>query len=198
MKIEWKGVPHFRQMVIEAANAGLAGGASVLAQAMKRGFTKTPRGVASQPGQPPSIQRGMLRNSIVSTPGRNLRASAGSNLRETPYGLFLERGAVVKAKRSKYLTVPANTEARRLLEKGSVRSANLKYIPRKGRAPLLVSKDKGKGGPVIVLKKQVRIHPRPWAVPALRRSSGNILQRFKRDAARHLAASVSRAVGGAA
>ena len=96
-----------------------------------------------------------------------------------------------------------------------LRQLNLQFIPgRNGKSPLLMGRDafsfkwkfgsKSSGGtgmlgfkhvPVWVLKRSVRLPPRPWARPSVERNRANILDQFCRRASRVLGQSVRATYG---
>jgi len=137
-------------------------------------------GSPSSPGRAPGKDTGTLGRSIQvdrSQAGR-LKVRIGTNL---IYGRIQEEGGVIRPKRVKRLPVPLNREAKFMLRRGQLRSANLTYIPRGGRDPLLVRKLPGGGiKPMFVLKKEVRLPARPWAKPSLKMARKRVLREIRR------------------
>lgn len=158
------GQARFYKAIHTAANAGLTRAATELKVWAQRGMGNRShgRGISSPPGTPPHVQRGDLLGSVSSTISTVLKASAGSN---HPSAMMHEKGGTIRATRSKYLPVPLNLAAQRLLERsgattqfingpsggtgwltsGGLRNSGvqLDFIPRPGKPPLLV----GRQGP---------------------------------------------------
>lgn len=185
VSLDFSRMPAWRGAVRNAVNAGVTAAAARGASFMRTGMSTGPRWSGSVPGSPPNVQRGGLRNSIFHTASVNFRASAGSN---APYALVHERGGTIFPKNVKYLPIPANIAARRLLEKlggRSLRAEDMNFIPgRNGKPPMLIGhkrvravrylrggwrKDVG-GEPVFVLKKSLTLKARPWCLPAVRKN----------------------------
>lgn len=211
----------FKARVFDACNRGLTSAAITLSGHMRSGMSKGSRFSSSPPGSPPNVQRGGLRRGITHTPGVNLRSSAGASA-SIPYAMIQERGGTIRPRNSKYLPVPINIAAKRLLElhgmrtqtlgggsgfvrTGGLRRLNLQFIRSKsgqamlvGRRPKSVRWSVGGGGflgvrelPAFVLKRSIRIPPRPWAVPALTRNKANIYASFHRVASRAIGQAIT-------
>jgi len=192
VRLNFDGLPNFERAVAAGLSAGLDAASQVIAGEMKRGFSKTARGVASAPGTPPGVQRGGLRNSIAVAKSGALSRRVGTN---QPYGRIQEFGGTIRAKKGSLL-VPIGPLGRRLAETGTdVRSMDLSVIRRPGRPSLLVQlhtarrgnvKGKGNGRaamtPLFVLLKQVTLPARPWANPALNRAKPKMRDAFNRYA----------------
>jgi phage gpG-like protein len=165
-RLEWDAA-RLRRAITPALRAGVGAAAMSMADSTRRRFTKGPRFESSAPGQPPNIQRGYLRNSVVHVMKDGLEASVGTNV---PYGRVQEFGAIIRPKRRKYLTVPVSIEAKRLSEKGvSARDVKgLVPIKRTGKPMLLAMSNGGKPDVWYVLKKSVKLPPRPWLRPVMR------------------------------
>ena len=132
----------------------------------------------SAPGSSPHKDTGTLARSIqIDRSGladmRRPHVRVGTNL---VYARILEFGGVIRAK-GKLLTVPVTQAARDLLRRGTARSADLHVVPRKGKSPLLRDKS---GNVVIVLKRAVRILPRPYMRPAFNKIRPRMLKKFTR------------------
>ena len=185
VRIDLSRVPKFRAVLARAVDRGVGRAAKVFERAAKVGIQRTGgRGVGggkvwnkpSQPGQFPASQSGNLRNKITSEPASWAVYRVGTNV---TYGKHLEFGAHPRAKKGKYLTVPMNYEASRLLKTaGSVRNIpGLKIIARTRRGWLLGFKAgtsrvvRGKTSKVrntkalFALVPDVTILPRPWLLP---------------------------------
>lgn len=185
------GFDRFGPMLRVAVADGVSAMATVLADGMKEVQGKGARFSGSAPGTPPNVQRGRLRNSFTSTRAnpQTLTARAGTNVR---YGLIQERGATINAKPGKALPVPISEKAKRTLEKMgpgmSLRTVwpslvliNMKG--RKGKDALLIEDSKGAAVTVhFVLKKSVRLPPRPWARPSVKHSAARMVSTFQRVA----------------
>lgn len=177
-----------------AVDAGVSEMALVLADAAARSMGRDHGGVPSAPGMSPNSQSGHLRNSIVYvTPGRlgtPGRAAVGSN---APYARILEQGGTIFPKSVKYLPVPINKAAKKMLNatsdrgaggvgpQSSLRRFKLQLIVKDGKAMLLEKTATGKikkNGAAFVLKKSVRIKPRPYLVPALTTARADMEKAF--------------------
>ena len=133
-------------------------------------------GSPSSPGTPPGKDTGTLGRSIQVDASKitSLRVRIGTNL---PYGRIQEFGGVIRPKKVQRLPVPLNREAKLLQRRGSLRSANLTLIPRRGKDSLLVRKTKGGGiKPLFILKKSVTLPARPWVRPTRVRVAPRVLK----------------------
>lgn len=190
VRLNFDGIPNFERAIAAGLVAGLDAASQVVAGEMKRGFTRTARGVSSPAGSPPGIQRGGLRNSIAVQSSGKLARRVGTNL---PYGMIHERGGIITAK-GKLLAVPIGPEGRRLAESGAnLRSMNLMVINRKGRPPILAqgftkARGNGRGAitPLFVLVRSVKIPARPWAMPARNRAGPKMGAAFVRYAKKRI------------
>lgn len=185
VRIDLSRVPKFRAVLARAVDRGVGRAAIVFEAAAKTAIRNTGgAGVGggkvwnkpSHPGGFPASQSGRLRNSITSERASWAVYRVGTNV---AYGKHLEFGAHPRAKRGKYLTVPMNYEASRLLKRaGSVRNIpGLKIIARTRRGWLLGFKAgtsrvvRGKTSKVrntkalFALVPDVTILPRPWLLP---------------------------------
>ena len=163
-----------KRSLVAAVNAGVTRAANVYVAGIKDSFSKTARGTSSQPGQPPSVQRGTLRRGITKTAAKDGVSIVHTS--NTRYAAMMEYGGVVRAKAGKALPVPVGMAGRRILETsgaGGLRASGvpMTMIRRKGKPPLLVRAivRKGKNSSKIlgseilfVLKKSVTIKPRPY------------------------------------
>ena len=155
-------------IVGEASNVGVGRMSRLYVNRIKQSFVKTSWFTPAPPGGPPGTVTGNLRRSITATPPANGRAMVGTNAK---YARIQEYGGVITAKRSKFLTVPANVEAAKI--RATVNT--LRSVPglsfRPGRRPgiaFLVRSGKGKGSGELmyVLKRSVKLPPRPFMRPA--------------------------------
>lgn len=99
------------------------------------------------------------------------------------------RGGKVSAKNVKYLSIPVSEQAKRA--QGGARTsgiANLSFIPRRGKSPLLATvepyrKGQGKRSIVVhyVLKKSVVHKPRPYVIPSQRMLSDALAYGIKQS-----------------
>lgn len=189
--------PQYMAKFLRAVEDGLTEAAGVAAARAETSFGSDHGGVPSQPGSPPNSQSGHLRNSIAyASPlrlGTPLHAAFGTNV---PYGMYLEKGATVTAKRSKYLPVPINQPAKDMLrrQKGaSLRTSSAKLVVEKARGGglLLVEKTprgkEKKNGAVFILKRSITIRPRPWALRAANDARTEMLAAFDLAVKRSLA-----------
>lgn len=215
VKSDYSRVPAWLAMVKRAVDTGLTNAALAHKNAVNAHWSKSGRHGSSTPGSPPGVRRGWLKNHLATTPGRNGRASSGV-AKGVPYARRLELGSgiagPIRAKGGGALAVPANDQARRLMEanpKLKLRSLDLVMIKPRGRAPFLVAKEKMKvtvhpgGGkrvtrntePVWVLKKSVFIKARPYLRP--RAKDPSIAKAFHTAADRYIKANARVALGGA-
>lgn len=105
------------------------------------------------------------------------------------YAMIQEFGGRIQARNTQYLTVPIGRLGRRMLKLASHRSLRtlgglLRFIPRKGRSPLLMHAE----GPAFVLKKSVTIPARPYMRPAWTRNQETMIAAFHRTFESGLAA----------
>ena len=184
--------------IVKAANDACYAAAQKGAEATEKTIMGGPRWTSSRPGQPPNFQRGTLAGSIhfvhPDAMGTPLTATVGT---AEKHGLYMEKGAYVRAKRGKYLPVPVNLEAKQLMNKLDGRSlrasgVNLVIEKSKGGALLLVEKTKGgkekaTGGAVFILKVAVRILPRPWLRPGMLGAASQMRAAFDATFAREVA-----------
>lgn len=166
-----------QSVLLGAFNEGVGAAAAVLASGMKRIMSRGPRGMSSPEGTPPNVQRGQLRNSMQSTPGHNLRAYAGSNVK---YARIQDKGGIVRPVNARALTVPIGIRGRRASELGGARGMNLVPIRTRGGKLLLI--DRNDKVPIFVLKDIVHLPARPWAMPALNANSRAMVRTFNRTA----------------
>lgn len=182
--------------VLKAANQAVFEAAGEGAKAVESTLRGGPRWTPSRPGQPPNFQSGELAGSIAfvhpDAGGTPLRAQVGTAVM---HGLYMEKGAYVRAKKSKYLPIPVNTEAKQLLAKMDGRSlrasgVNLKVEKAKSGALLLVEKTptgkEKKNGAVFILKVAVRILPRPWLKPGMEKATAEMHAQFEQTFAREV------------
>ena len=189
VRLNFNGLPNFERAIAAGIVAGLDAASQVIAGEMKRGFSRTGRGIASAPGTPPSVQRGGLRNSIAVAKSGALSRRVGTNL---PYGRIQEFGGTIRA-RGGAMVVPIGPAGRRLAESGvRLRSLDLWTLRRPGKAPLLVKIDAAKGSitPLFALVPSVTLPARPWARPALSRSSPRMGAAFNRYAKKRITETV--------
>ena len=143
------------------------------------------------------MRRGFLRSSIQVRPKGQYSAEVWS---DAVYAAILDRGGVIRPKSTKFLPVPVNDAARRFAEsKGMTSLRQYPFDFRKlpgGRMYLIgrFSQVAGyykdargkrvrptpKNEPLFVLRRSVRIAPRPYVQPALDRIKGpESLKAFK-------------------
>lgn len=136
----------------------------------------TVNNVASAPGEPPAVQTGAGRRSVVSeTHGAGARtvARVGSSL---AYMKYLEYGATSRPKTAQNIAIPINYKAKRAVAGGGrtvrsvVEAEGLFVVARQGKPALLCKKVGGKNAriePWFVLVKMATIRPRPWLTPTM-------------------------------
>jgi phage gpG-like protein len=199
--LQWNADDILRR-VVKAANAGVLLAAVKGQEYTITHFTEAGRYESSDPGSPPNVRRGKLRQSIVAVGpdqlGTPLHAAFGTNVK---YGAYLEFGATVRPKNGRALPVPINAKAIRMLERlpagGSLRSVkNLIIKKRPGLAPLLVemtaggkkgtNKKEKSNGAVFILKSSFTIRPRPWLRPALRNAAPAMVAEFNETFGREM------------
>lgn len=178
----------FQAAARRALARGITNAASKVSKEMKESMTRNVRFKASAPGTPPSRQRsGGLAQRISHTTASEVNgkftASAGTNL---IYGRIHELGGTIRPKSGKFLPVPINVAAKRLMEthQGSLRSLPMTVIRTKGGKLYLMGVDRVKyrnkeaglrvnNKPIFALRKSVRMPKRPWAAPALAKLTKN-------------------------
>lgn len=194
-KFDWSNLGPFVQAVKTACGAGAMSMGTEVKDDVNRHFGSV-RFFSSRPGTPPNIQRNGLRKSMQVQASGKLTAIVGSS---AFYGWIQEsgnEGRPITAKKTKYLPVPINPAARRLMERKGEQSlramGTFRLIkPLFGKNALLIGdkkqranisydgadgkrKEKNIGGePVFVLKKSIRLPKRPFMAPALKRARGN-------------------------
>jgi phage gpG-like protein len=163
--------PRLQQLLGEAANHGVDRAATQCVRFIKQSFTKTSRFQPSPVGGPPGTVTGNLRRSITATPAKNGRAIVGTN---ALYARIHEQGMdVLKPTTKKYLTIPVSVAAAKMRSNtGDLRTQNLTFRkgPNRGVA-FLFRTTKGKNARselMFVLKRSVRMPPRPFLRPAAR------------------------------
>lgn len=189
VRLNFDGIPNFERAIAAGLVAGLDAASQVVAGEMKRGFTRTARGVSSPAGSPPGVQRGGLRNSIAVGKSGPLSRRVGTN---QPYGMIHEFGGTIRA-RGGAMVVPIGPKGRRLAESGvNLRSLDLWTLRRPGKAPLLVQIDAAKGSitPLFALVPSVTLPARPWARPALARAKSQMGTTFHRYAKKRITESL--------
>lgn len=194
--------PAFRAALTAALQRASFAMAQEGAKIVRNSMTRNPIGVPSMPGQAPSIQTELLRNSVTARPGGPAFAFVASSAR---YSRVLEQGGTITARNVKYLPVPLNYPAKVLQRRagpGGLRAAlpNARVF-RSKRGNLILVGDKPiktqmgyKGGkatyandvPMFVLKTSVTIMPRPYFVKPLVSS----VDRFNQVARQSLAKSL--------
>lgn len=187
----------FRERVMAACGVALYQAAMVGANEAKNLVNKGSPGVHSNPGNPPNVQTGDLLRSIRSqapTAAEPLTARYGAG-REAPQGKWMEYGVpLITAKRTRFLPVPVNYEAEKMLRRlggTSLRTQRLKFKKGKTNAMLVEMTPSGKkeksGGAVFVLKRSVSIKPRPWLVPSAKLAAQDMKDTFRRVFAAEMA-----------
>jgi phage gpG-like protein len=166
--------PRLQQLLGEAANHGVDRAATQCVRFIKQSFTKTSWFQPSPVGGPPGTVTGNLRRSITATPAKNGRAIVGTNAR---YARSHEhehaQGVVLKPTTKKYLTIPVSVAAAKMrANTKDLRTQNLTFRkgPNRGVA-FLFRTTKGKNARselMFVLKRSVRMPPRPFLRPAAR------------------------------
>lgn len=149
------------EMLLAGSNTGVGRSGDVLVRFIKQSFTKTSMRVPSPPGSPPGTVTNRLRNSIQATVPQNGRIIVGTNER---YARKQEEGGVIRAKKT-YLTVPANFEAAEIRANvKTLRSVpDLDFRPGPNRGVAFLFRN---GKLMYVLKRSVRLPPRPYFRPA--------------------------------
>lgn len=174
-------LPDFKAAVDRAINAGVTAAATQASVQMRGMLGKGGRLQSAAAGRPPNSQRGGLSRSLTATKAVNRRARAGTNL---VYGRILETGGTIHAKRTRFLPIPLNYAAKRMLEKstGSLRTKGPMRVMRTTTGKLfLIGVDKVRGSvtrgakgslrfnhePVFMLKRSVTIKSHPYIRPGV-------------------------------
>jgi len=186
-----------RGRMVAAFNAGLTLAAISAASSIKASFSKNGKYRPSNQGYPPNRNRGLLYNAISSTKGENLSASVYTSGVE--YARIQEFGGIIKAKSSKYLTIPLNDQAARMRERTStLRSLNLTFVPGNHRGVAFLAQTKGRGKNskstlMFMLKPTVRLPARPYLRPAFQSHEvvAKMLAAFCRGARKALTEGIS-------
>ena len=162
--------PRLQQLLADATNHGVDRAATQCVRFIKRSFPKTAMYHPSPVGGPPGTGTRELERSITATPAKNGRAVVGTNVK---YARIHEEGGVLKPTTKKYLTIPVSVAAAKMrANTGDLRTQNLTFRqgPHRGVA-FLYRTTKGKNARselMFVLKRSVRIPPRPFMRPAAR------------------------------
>jgi phage gpG-like protein len=186
-----------RGRMVAAFNAGLTLAAISAASSIKASFSKNGKYRPSNQGYPPNRNSGLLYNAISSTKGENLSASVYTS--GVAYARIQEFGGIIKAKSSKYLTIPLNDQAARMRERTStLRSLNLTFVPGKHRGVAFLAQTKGRGKNakstlMFMLKPTVRLPARPYLRPAFQSHEvvAKMLAAFCRGARKALTEGIS-------
>jgi phage gpG-like protein len=166
-----------QRSLVAAVNTGINRAADVYVVGIKESMTRKGRGVASSPGSPPNVQRNSLRKGIDHTPAKDGKAIVHTS--KTTYAAIQEFGGVIRAKGKRFLPVPLSFEARRIQERGGLKSSGIpmQVIRTKAGKLLLVKRliRRGKNSTkligsqaMFVLVKSVRLPARPYMAPAER------------------------------
>jgi hypothetical protein len=166
---------------------GITRAAKAVSEVMKNSMTRAVRFKTSAPGTPPNRQRSSsglaatLSHTTAKEVNGKFTASAGSAL---PYARIHEKGGTIRAKAGKFLPVPINVAAKRLMEthQGSLSKLPMTVIRTKGGKLYLMGVDKVRyrnkeaglrvnNKPIFALRKSVRMPRRPWAAPALAKAT---------------------------
>lgn len=170
-----------------AAFDGLLAAGDVLRQSMADtvGQPGTPT-----PGQPPKRQTGDLMESMKTEPNRlDGSVLVGTNDKR---GRWLEFGVTVRATKARSLTIPLNDRAKlistRAQASGGLRNSGKKFVKIKSDAGnwlLVEATPKGKirkNGAMFILRKVVRISPRPWLWVSYNKARGAMNVAFRERA----------------
>lgn len=186
-----------RGRMVAAFNAGLTLAAISAVASIRASFAKNGKFRPSNQGYPPGRTSDTLYNGLSSTPGENLSATIYTS--GVAYARIQEFGGLIKAKSSKYLTIPVNDQAARLRERTStLKSLNLTFVPGPHRGVAFLYKTtKGKNARselMFVLKPTVRLPARPYLRPAFRSQEvvSKMLAAFCRGARKALAEGVTK------
>lgn len=203
------------QRVTKAANSGILACAVHLKNTARKGFGRGGRYTPSAPGTPPNIHRSGLLNSVQAVSTGNLKSTAGSN---SPLGIVHERGKHIAARTTRYLPVPLNDAAKRVMEtKGtaSLRTQGKMTVFRsKAFNLIMVRKEKqrtqsyvtGADGkrrtkvtnaqPVWLLTPTINLPARPWLRPAHAKAKSGYMAAFVTSARRVFRGTAGRVTGG--
>jgi len=186
-----------RDRMVRACNAGLTLAAISAVGSIRASFAKNGKYRPSVPGQPPGRTNDLLYNGLSSTKGDKLVATIYTS--GVAYARIQEYGGIIKAKSSKYLTIPLNDQAARMRETAStLRSLNLIFVPGKDRGVAFLAQTKGRGKNakstlMFMLKPTVRLPARPFLRPAFQSHEviAKMLAAFCRGARKALTEGIS-------
>lgn len=177
MTVEWKGDEFVKRSLIPSIQDGLKAAGLTLQVEIQRSIGGPS---PSLPGTPPGRDTSTLATSVTNEMTGPLSVGVGTNLK---YAMALERGAVLRSKSGKWLTIPLNKEAKMMRRRhGSLREVTgLTFIKSKRGNLLLVKIVGGKNArtvPMFLLRKQATLLARPWLGPGLRNNAARVQREF--------------------
>ena len=181
-RVDWRGMDVARQLERHAERA-LAIACEEIRGQMKINLSGPS---PSKPGNYPGADTGNLSRTLYNERTAPMVRRVGTAL---AYGRYQEHGATILPKRVKFLPVPLNRASSRMLSRlggASLRTKNLKLIHRGGKMFLVTTTPGGKiskaeNAPRFILKKMVRIAPRPWCYRTALQTRGRFQARFKSE-----------------
>jgi len=192
MKFKWND--RTKKAMLRGVQRGVASAAVIVQNEIKEKLTSGGAsnigsgGKSSPPGGPPAVNTGHLLRSIQIDGSKIKTANPfvriGTNVTYAPIHEF---GGRILPKNAKALAVPIGIEGRRASRQagwrsdknsaGRIRSLDLSFIPRKGKAPLLAeTHSDGSMTPLFVLMKSVTIPARPFMRPSLIKAKKRMLK----------------------
>lgn len=195
---DWSKLAPFVKSVKTACGSGvLAMGVAVKNDVVKS-FPAVGKFSSSSAGSPPAKHRNLLSNSIQTEMGGPLFARVGSNVAYGPvheFGVPSKEVPAIRAKNVKYLPIPVNEAAKRLMQRKALQSlrvmGNFRFFMSKKNNLIMIGDKKERfefnakdsAGktirvrrsdlPVFVLKKSITMPKRPFMAPALARARNN-------------------------
>lgn len=192
---DWAKLAPFVKAVKSACGAGVMAMGVAVKGHVEKSFPAVGKFASSPVGTPPAKHRRQLANSIQVAMHAPLVARVGSNLAYAPvheFGVPSKEVPAIRPKNVKYLPVPVNEAAQRLMQRKGMQSlksmGSFRFFMSKKNNLMMIGSDKerfefnakdsaGKTVrvrrndlPVFVLKKSITMPKRPFMAPALEKS----------------------------
>jgi hypothetical protein len=179
--VEWRADQWLRTVALPSIEDGLDAYATKVHSVIKISI-RGPRG--SPPGGPPGMDQGRLVNSLGWARSGNLQRRVFANV---PYAQSLERGATIRGKSGRFLTVPLTDEAKKIRRQyRTLREVPKLFVIRAKSGRLLLVREAGRGKTrrtelLFVLVRTVTMHKRPFMAPGLERAAPEAQRIFNRE-----------------